>query len=463
MEFKQFYLDCLAHASYLVGDEGVCAIIDPQRDVEQYLEEARSRGLEIRHIIETHLHADFVSGHVELARRTGASIHIGCHAAVDYPHRAMVDGEELRLGGVKLRFLETPGHTPESMCVLVFEDAQSDSASLILTGDTLFIGDVGRPDLAGSQGRSSEEMAGMMYDSLREKILPLADDVEVFPRHGAGSACGKNISSALSCTVGHQRATNYALQDMDKASFISLLTEGLASAPGYFANSSEMNRQGAPPLSELAKPEALSPDALEALVTSGAWILDVRDASVFGAGHVRGAVNIGLGGRFASWVGALVPARTRLVLIADQDNAIDEAVMRLARVGYDDVVGFLAGGFKSWRDSGREVSNLSQLSTTELSARLRGGLAVLDVRRLPEFENGHVPGASRIQVEELQNRLTELDPDSELAVICQTGSRSSAAASLLERAGFRTLHNVVGGTADWIEKGHPTESEAVSS
>jgi len=463
MEFKQFYLDCLAHASYLVGDAGVCAIIDPQRDVDQYIEEAESRGLEIRHVIETHLHADFVSGHVELARRTGASIHIGRQAAVDYPHLGMVDGEELRLGEVNLRFLETPGHTPESMCVLVFENARDESASLILTGDTLFIGDVGRPDLVGSQGRSSEEMAGMMYDSLREKILPLADDVKVFPAHGAGSACGKNISSALSCTVGLQRATNYALQDMDRASFISLLTDGLSSAPGYFANSSEMNRQGARPLSDLAKPEALSPDALEACVAGGAWVLDVRDASAFGAGHVRGAVNIGLGGRFASWVGALVPAKTRLVLIAEQDEAIDEAVMRLARVGYDEVVGFLAGGLEAWRDSGREVSTLSQLSATELNARLQNGLAVLDVRRLPEFENGHVPGASRIQVEELQDRLTELDPASELAVICQTGYRSSAAASLLERAGFRALHNVVGGTADWIEKGHPTESAAVST
>lgn len=460
MQFKQFYLDCLAHASYLVGDGGVCAIIDPRRDVDLYIQEAEARGLEIRHVIETHLHADFVSGHVELARRTGASIHVGRRAKVDYPHVAMSDGDELALGDVRLRFLETPGHTPESMCVLVYEHAHDQEPVSVLTGDTLFIGDVGRPDLVGSKGYTSQDMAGMMYDSLREKILPLGDEVEVFPGHGAGSACGKSISSALSCTIGRQRENNYALQDMDKEAFISLLTSGLAPAPPYFAHSSEMNRHGALPLADLPAPASLSPEELEACTASGAIVLDVRPAADYGAGHVPGSVNIGLGGKFASWVGALVPSDAQLVLVAPDRAAIDETIVRLARVGYDDVAGTLEGGLAAWTSSGREASALPQMSAADLAGRLGAGLAVLDVRRLGEYEGGHVPGARHIPVEELEGRVAELEPGTELAVICQTGYRSSAAASLLERAGFRALHNVVGGTAGWIDAGHPTETAA---
>ncbi len=458
MHFKQFYLGCLAHASYLVGDDGVCAIVDPQRDVDQYIEEAAARGLRITHVIETHLHADFVSGHVELARRTGASIHIGCRAEVDYPHESMSDGDELVLGRVKLRFLETPGHTPESMCVLVFDDLDDAQPSRVLTGDTLFIGDVGRPDLVGSKGHTSEQMAGMMYDSLREKILPLPDETEVFPAHGAGSACGKNISSALSCTIGRQRQSNYALQPMEKDEFVRLLTSGLAPAPAYFSHSAEMNRHGARPLDDLPAPPALTPDAAERAAEGGALVLDVRDSKSYGAGHVPGSVNIGLRGNFAPWVGNLVPVDARLVLVGDTDSPVSEAVMRLARIGYEDVLGQLDGGVDAWRASGREVRTLHQMSVGDLSARVRTGLAVLDVRRIGEHEAGHVPGATNIPVEGLSRRVAELDPDRELAVICQTGYRSSAAASLLERAGFTSLHNVVGGTKAWIDGGHAVES-----
>jgi hydroxyacylglutathione hydrolase len=459
MQFEQFYLECLAHASYLVGDGGECAIIDPQRDVDGYIEEAEAHGLEIRHIIETHLHADFVSGHVELAQRTGATIHVGRRAVVDYPHQPMADGDELRLGNVRLRFLETPGHTPESICILVFDHAQDESPSRILTGDTLFLGDVGRPDLVGSKGFTSEDMAGMMYDSLREKILPLSDEVEVFPGHGAGSACGKNISSALSCTMGRQRDTNYALQDMSREAFISLLTTELSPAPAYFAHSSEMNRHGARPLADLPAPAPLSPEELSACAEDGAVVLDVRPAADFGAGHVPGSVNIGLGGQFASWVGNLIPTDARLALVAKDGAEVDEAVMRLARVGFDDVIGQLVGGFPAWPASGRDAVTLPQLTIEQLAARLSKRLPVLDVRRIGEFEGGHVPGARHIPLEQLEDRLGELDPGAELAVICQTGYRSSAAASLLERAGFEALHNVVGGTAGWIEAGQPTEAE----
>ena len=244
MEFKQFYLGCLAHASYLIGDEGECAIVDPQRDVDQYIEEADRRGLVIRHVIETHLHADFVSGHVELARRTGATIHIGQRAGALFDHEPVQDGDELRMGAVVLRFLETPGHTPESLCILVSDRGASDEPSMVLTGDTLFIGDVGRPDLAGGRGFTSEQMAGMMYDSLWEKLMPLGDDVEVFPAHGAGSACGKNISSALSCTIGRQKETNHALQPMPKDVFVSMMTQGLGAPPPYFPHSAQLNRSG---------------------------------------------------------------------------------------------------------------------------------------------------------------------------------------------------------------------------
>ena len=458
MHFKQFYLGCLAHASYLVGDDGVCAVIDPQRDVDQYLDEADAHGLQIRHIIETHLHADFVSGHSELARRTGARIHIGRRANVAFEHDAISDGDRLALGGVSLEFLETPGHTPESVCVVIYANGPDAAPTQALTGDTLFIGDVGRPDLVGSQGLTSEEMAGMMYDSLRQKLMTLPDDVEVFPAHGAGSACGKNISSALSCTIGRQKQNNHALQDMTKAQFVGIMTSGLMPPPQYFPESAELNRQGARGLDELPEVPRLAPEAVAELLDEGAIVLDTRPAAEFGAGHVPGAVNIGLAGNFAPWVGTLLESGARCVLVVEEDD-MGEAVKRLARVGRESVVGGLVGGVQAWEASGRALTSIPQWSVDELAGRRGPEVFVLDVRKPGEYEGGHVPGAVNIPVERLEERVGELDSARETAVICASGYRSSAATSLLRRHGFEQLINVAGGTQAWVEAGHPVDAE----
>jgi glyoxylase-like metal-dependent hydrolase (beta-lactamase superfamily II)/rhodanese-related sulfurtransferase len=469
MEFHTFYLGCLAQASYLVGDGagdgGECAIVDPRRDVDVYLEEAARRGLAIRHVIETHLHADFVSGHVELARRTGATIHISHRAGAGFPHHAVREGDEIVMGGTALRFLETPGHTPESVCVLVLDRAHGDRPLKVLTGDTLFIGDVGRPDLVGAKGLSAAQMAGMLYDSLRKKLMPLPDVVQVHPAHGAGSACGKNISSELSSTIGEQKALNHALQPMSREQFVAVVTAGLPPPPAYFRHDAELNRQGAPLLADLPPLPALGPAELEAAVSGGALVLDVRDKALFGAGHVPGAVNIGLAGSFAPWAGSLLPQDAPLLIVAEGEAGADEARMRLARVGLHKVAGRLAGGVAAWRGSGRELALLPQVSVGELEQRLArpaDAPLVLDVRGPGEHALRHAPGALNLPLPELRLRLDELDPARPTAVICASGYRSSAAASLLRRAGFRELWNVAGGTNAWVAAGLATESEELA-
>ncbi|HKO63088.1 MAG TPA: MBL fold metallo-hydrolase, partial [Pyrinomonadaceae bacterium] len=306
MYFKQFYLGCLAHASYLIGSEGVAAVVDPQRDVDQYIEEAKAQGLQIKYIIETHLHADFVSGHRELAQRTGAEIVFSKHAGASFRHRAVADGDEIEIGNLRLQFMETPGHTPESMCVLVTDMRHQDQPSKILTGDTLFVGDVGRPDLAGGKGYTPQMMAAMMYDTIHEKLLKLDDAVEVYPAHGAGSMCGKNMSKETCSTIGQQRQFNYALQPMSKDTFVKMMTAELPEAPDYFPKDAEINRTGASPLDQLSKPKALTAEQVASLIndkSNGARhvALDVRSAAEFGKGHVPGSLNIGLGGQFAIW------------------------------------------------------------------------------------------------------------------------------------------------------------------
>jgi hydroxyacylglutathione hydrolase len=449
LEFHQFYLNCLAHASYLIGSRGEAAIVDPQRDVEQYLDEARRRGLTIRYVIETHLHADFVSGHRELASRTGAEILIGAEACAEFPHRAVRDGDVLPLGDLELHALATPGHTPEGISWLVVRDGKPEK---VLTGDTLFIGDVGRPDLAGGRGYTSEAMAGMLYDSLQTKLLALPDEVEVWPAHGAGSACGKNISKETSSTIGMQRRTNYALRPMARDEFIALMTSDLSPAPAYFPRDAELNRLGARPLAEVtarALRVLTSAEAGEA-IANGALVLDVREAAAFGASHVAGAVNIGLGGQFASWAGTLLPPDRPLVLVAQDEARVSEAVMRLARVGMENVAGYVLEG--QIHELAR--AELAQLLPAELHAR---GLDVLDVRRPAEYAGGHVPGAVNIPLHELEQRVAEAGADRPLAVICAGGYRSSIAASILARHGFTRLFSVTGGTGAWIASGFPVD------
>jgi hydroxyacylglutathione hydrolase len=432
MHFHQFYLGCLAHASYLIADGGEAVVVDPQRDVDQYLDAAKILGVTIRYVLETHLHADFVSGHRELAERSGAEIVFGANANAAFPHRAVYDGDVLRIGNVALRAIETPGHTPESISWLVSEDGQP---SKLLTGDTLFIGDVGRPDLAGARGHTSEEMASMLYDSLHTKILTLPDDVEVWPAHGAGSACGRNMSKELTSTLGMQRKLNWALRPMPREVFIQELTSGLAAPPRYFPLDAELNRVG---------PSSLSDEGLALLTANDlpndALLLDVRDADAFGVRHIDGAINIGLDGSFASWCGALLPFDAPIVIVADDADAASQAVIRLARVGIERVAGYIAAM------DDFSTTPLAQLTVHELRDE---SLPVLDVRRRAEFAEFHLPGATNIPLDELPERLDEVDRDHPLAVICAGGYRSSVASSILARAGFTNMRNVQDGTEEW--------------
>ncbi len=460
MEFKQFYLGCLAHASYLIGSKGDAAVVDPQRDVTIYLAEAAARGLTIRWVVETHLHADFVSGHRELADRTGATIVFGRRAGAEFPHRAVGDGEEIRVGDVTLRFLETPGHTPESVSILVTESSPTHEPSKVLTGDTLFIGDVGRPDLAGSRGFTPDEMAGMLYDSLHGKLLTLPDAVEVCPAHGAGSLCGRNISNETSSTIGQQRRFNYALQPMTRDAFVRMMTADLPPAPAYFSRDAEINRTGAGSLSALPQPAPLSPGEFASRVRRGAVPVDVRPSSTFGAGHVPGSLNIGLAGPFASWAGSLIPGGAPIVLVTEDQREVGEAMVRLARVGHESVAGFLSDGIWAWENAGMTTSSLPQITVDELRFRLQEEprLRLIDVRRPGEFRAGHVPSAVSAPLDGLAGHSGAFDPGSPTAVICEGGYRSSAAASALAGRGFPTLFNVVGGTAAWRAAGYPVEA-----
>lgn len=463
MYFKQFYLGCLAHASYLIGSDGEAAVVDPQRDVDQYIEEAAARNLKIKYIIETHLHADFVSGHRELATRTGAEIVFGKEAGAAFPHRAVKDGDALTLGSATLQFMETPGHTPESICVVVTDGANADEPKKVLTGDTLFIGDIGRPDLAGGKGYTPQIMAGMMYDTLHHKLLKLDDAVEVYPAHGAGSMCGKNLSSETSSTIGQQRKFNYALQPMTRDDFVGMMTADLPAAPQYFPKDAEINRTGASPLSELPDLRAISPDDVME-TTNAALILDVRSAADFGAAHVPGSLNIGLGGQFASWAGTLIPIETPVVIVAESEEKAKEAQIRLARVGLENVKGYLAGGVDGWKAAGLDTATVPQISVAELKDLIesRPDLQVLDVRRPGEYESGHAPRAVTAPLSNLNEMLPllKLDSTKMTAVICAGGYRSSAATSMMQERGFTNLLNVTGGTSAWIKAGYEVEMPA---
>ncbi len=448
MKFKQFYLGCLAHASYYIGSETEAAIIDPQRDVQQYLDEAEANNQKIKYIIETPSHADFVSGHIELANKTGAEIIYGERAKTTFPTHKVKDGDELTLGKINLKFLETPGHTPEGITIL----AESDGEPLkMFTGDTLFIGDVGRPDLIGSKGFTAEEMAGFLYDSLHEKILPLADETEVYPAHGAGSLCGKSLSKETWSTLGNQRQFNYALQPMSKDEFVKIVAECQPEVPAYFPKSAAKNLQGSLSLEDLPKPKEFSSDEIS---NFDGVIIDVRKNTEYGANHVPNAINIGLGGQFASWAGTMISIGKPLAIVAETAAQIDEAFMRLARVGHETVEGFIlmkdyAGATKTVEQV--SVEEVSQLTQTEKY------LQFVDVRRVAEHEAGHAYRTSNIPLDKLEKDLKKLDPKTPTYVICQSGYRSSLGASVLENAGFIKVYNVTGGTEAWINAGLQTE------
>ena len=460
LEVRQLYLGCLAQASYIVGCGGEACVIDPRRDVEVYLDAANERGWTIRHVIETHLHADFVSGHRELAAATGATIHVSRAAGAGYAHHAVGEGSEIGVGGGRLRVLETPGHTPDSICLLLFGPGEA-APSAVFTGDTLFIGDVGRPDLAaagaaGSPAVSAEAQAGALYDSLHRRLLTLPDAVIVYPGHGAGSMCGRNLSPETVSTIGEQRRTNYALQPMTREAFVGMMTTDLPEIPAYFGRDVRVNREGPPLLAELPAPPSLRPEAVAADQAAGAIVLDTRSSAAFGAGHVPGSIHIGLDGQFASWAGTIIPAGTPLLLVADGADRIAEARTRLARVGLENVAGYLDGGLAAWYARGLPVARTEQITVQELSARLEeGSCRVLDVRRPPEWSAGHIARAAARPLSELARSESPEPGDSPLAIICAGGYRSSIAASLLERAGSGPVCNVVGGMAAWSAAGLP--------
>jgi hydroxyacylglutathione hydrolase len=468
MYFEQFYLSCLAHASYMIGSQGEAAVIDPQRDVDIYLKAAEEHGLKIRHIFETHLHADFVSGHKELAARTGATIYIGAQAAAEFPHVALRDGFEVKVGAVLVRALETPGHTPESVCLVIGDEESSagkrGQAWAALTGDTLFIGDVGRPDL--SKTHSPQELAGLLYDSLHQKLMTLPDSVLVYPAHGAGSLCGRAMRAERSSTVGTERLTNYALQIASREEFVRQLTTNLPARPEYFLEDAQINRSGAATLTELTPIRALSPGEVEELLRDGAWVLDVRAGEKFAACHVPGSVNIGLSGQFASWAGAMLGIHSRPVLVGEKREQIEEARLRLARVGIEDLRGYLAGGISEWQRARLPVLGTPQISVQELSSRLSSsgggradGFVVLDVRREGEWNAGHILGAEWKALDTFPQSLPKMDASGMVAVHCKSGYRSMIACSLLERAGHRNVVNVVGGFEAWLAAGLPEVSE----
>ena len=481
MYFQSFYLTCLAHASYMVGSEGLAAVVDPQRDVEIYIEEAKQQGLKIAYVIETHLHADFVSGHHELAERTGATICIGAKAGATFPHRDMRDGDKIEFGKCTLQFLETPGHTPESMCILLTDRERGNAPWAVLTGDTLFIGDVGRPDL--SADHTPQQLAGMMYDSLHTKLFPLADDVEVYPAHGAGSLCGRSIGNERSSTIGKEKQFNYALQPMPREAFMQMLTADLPERPGYFSRDAEINRAGAEALQELPPLTALSPDEVEKRVGrpgvdagSGALILDTRPSSDFFASHVPGSVHIALSGQYASWAGALIGLDREIILVAEDLERTEESRMRLARVGIERITGYLEGGISAWQRSGRMVSQFAQVSAGELRQLLvrEPGMQVVDVRRSAEWDAGHISQAKLLPLNKLAallgsdsstaNKLFQnLDVHRPIIVHCQGGYRSAIAASMLERAGFSMVVNVIGGFDSWKLQQFPVVTSEKSS
>lgn len=456
MHFKQFYLGCLSHASYYLGSEGEAAIIDPQRDVQQYIDEAKALGQQIKYIIETHSHADFVSGHVELAAKTGAEIVFGQRANTQFPTHKVSDGDVLKVGKIDLKFLETPGHTPEGITIVATDTQDPTAPQKMFTGDTLFIGDVGRPDLIGSKGFTAEQMGGMLYDSLHEKILPMSDETEVYPAHGAGSLCGKSLSKETWSTLGNQRKFNYALQPMAKDDFVKIVAADQPEVPAYFPKSAAKNLEGSAPLADIAKPRALSSDEIR---NFDGIVIDVRQNVEYGERHIPNSINIGLGGQFASWAGTLVPIGAPIAVVAESETQVEEACTRLARVGHETVSGSLL-----IQDYTGETKSVEQVSVQEVSDLINTDkvMQFVDVRRSAEHAAGHAVETINIPLDKLASDFEKLDPTLPTYVICQGGYRSSLGTSILENAGFETIYNVTGGTKAWTDAGLETEVSAAA-
>ena len=456
VQVEHFFLGCLAHASYLIGSEDIAAVIDPQRDVEIYIETAQAKGLKIEHIIETHLHADFVSGHHELAERTGAKIYLGASSGAAFPHVALKDGDSLQFGQCRLDFISTPGHTVESICIVMTDLSESTRPRAIFTGDTLFVGDVGRPDL--SANHTPQELAAMLYHSLHDKLLMFPEETEIFPAHGAGSLCGRQMSSERSSTIGKERRTNYALQAQSCEEFVHLLTDGLPPRPEYFGRDVELNRQGAAALSLIPPPAPVrAPDALR-LQQEGVIVLDTRPAMQFAVAHVPGSIHIGLSGQYASWAARILGLDKRIILVGEDPDHLRESQMRLARVGIENVQAYLEDGVSGWTAAGYELDYIPQISVqefAELQEEEGDHMTVLDVREPSEVAAGAMENSIRIPLGQLQSRTGEFDGSKLIVVHCKGGYRSSIATSILRRAGFRDIANLTGGFDAWRAMAQP--------
>ncbi|MEQ8715487.1 MAG: MBL fold metallo-hydrolase [Cyclobacteriaceae bacterium] len=444
MYVEQLYTGCLAEAAYYIESNGEAAIIDPIRETEPYLALAEQRGTKIKYVLETHFHADFVSGHLDLAKKTGATIIFGPNANPLYDAHITEDGEILYVGDIKIKVLHTPGHTMESTTYLLIDE--QDNHHAIFTGDTLFIGDVGRPDLAVKSDLTERDLAGHLYDSLHNKIMTLADDVIVYPAHGAGSQCGKNLSDEKQSTVGQQRQFNYALQDMTKDQFIDVVTDGLAAPPAYFPENVRINKSGYENIDHVMDRnlKALSVDEFKAEVADGAIILDTRIPDQFEKGFVKGAYSIGLDGTFAVWVGTLFDINQKLVLVTAEGKQ-EESVLRLARVGFENVAGYLKGGVEAWSGAGESLETIDSIKGEEISTYQAKGLTVMDVRRNPEFDTEHIEGALNVPLKDLEQNLDKVDPEQQYLVHCLGGYRSMIASSILKRNGINNIVNVWGG------------------
>jgi glyoxylase-like metal-dependent hydrolase (beta-lactamase superfamily II)/rhodanese-related sulfurtransferase len=449
MKIEQIYTGCLAQGAYYIESNGEAAIVDPLREIEPYIQKAEKDKTRIKYVLETHFHADFVSGHLDLARRTGAAIVYGPTANPSFEAHIAEDNEELKLGGITIKVLHTPGHTLESTCFLALDE--SGQAKALFSGDTLFIGDVGRPDLAQkTAGISKEELAGMLYDSLATRILPLPDDVIVYPAHGAGSACGKNMSRETSDTLGHQKEVNYALRSgMTKEEFIKEVTDGLMPPPVYFPVNVLLNKMGYESIDRVIRrgERALSPEAFEQVVDeTGALMLDTRDPEVFADGFIPNSINIGIDGNFAPWAGALIPDTNQRILLITDEGREEEVIIRLARVGLDHTIGYLAGGFTAWKSAGKETDRIQSVSPAELTVQLKmNPQPILDVRKNSEYLGEHVVGAVNIPLDFINEHMPDVQKDKPAYVHCAGGYRSVIFISILRARGYSKLVNIRGG------------------
>ncbi|HKE86293.1 MAG TPA: MBL fold metallo-hydrolase [Vicinamibacterales bacterium] len=461
MVLKQYYLNCLAHASYLIGDTSsrTAVIVDPQRDIDRYLTDAAEQGLEIRHVFLTHFHADFVAGHLELRDRTGARIHLGSKAKAEYPFTPMADGESLEFGRVRLTVLETPGHTIESISILVFDlDRDATRPQAILTGDTLFIGDVGRPDLRASLGWSADQLGRHLYRSLHDKLLPLPDETLVYPAHGAGSLCGKQLSKETVSTLGEQRRTNYALQPMSEAEFVLLVTADQPDAPSYFTYDAVLNTKERNTLADVLERQLkpLSVDVVLALQSTGAQVLDVRDPAEYARAHLVGSLNIGLNGSYATWAGTILDKDKPIVIVAEPARE-EEAAMRLGRIGFDSLVGYLRDGISALEATPELMAGTDRRSPAEIHALLQSPdpPLVLDVRNPKELASGRIEDSVNVPLNHLRERMQELPRDRKVLVHCAGGYRSSIAAGMLQQQGIDVIE-LTGGIGAWEAAGLPT-------